>query len=269
MFEPSSDPPIEKPLQLLPRDQGPNVRRQGDPVRIAGGQRPTRSTRSPDCARFEGSSCASEQAQLMDGRRRGTGGSSAQCGCACGLLSRFPNSPLLGSMFRVLAPFWSRRHATLARILSPVPEPVPDSLPSLCTRISIRHPPPRHPPFRPSDKTILSSFPRSVFLLPSRDHPAIGRHCSSSKSSVPVQSWNSISISELQCLSLSAPPPRSPTSAHCHPFPASQLPPFHISKPTPSDRLQRDLYRTLELRNPRAKLHTSIHSTPSRDPSNS
>lgn len=185
-----------------------------------------------------------------------------------GLSSRFPNSPVLGSMFRVLAP--SGRAAMRPWPgFSPVPEPVPDSLPSFCTRISIRHPPPRHPPFRPSDKTILSSFPRSLFLLPSRDHPAIGRHCSSSKSSVPVQSWNSISISELQCLSLSAPPPRSPTSAHCHPFPASQLPPFHISKPTPSDRLQRDLYRTLELRNPRAKLHTSIHSAPSRDPSNS
>lgn len=268
MFEPSSDPPIKKSLQLLPRGQGPNVGRQGDPVRIAGGQRPTRSTRSPDCARFEGSSCASEQAQLMDGRRRGTGGSSAQCGCACGLLSRFPNSPVLGSMFRVLAPSGPAAMRPWPGF-SPVPEPVPDSLPSFCTRISIRHPPPRHPPFRPSDKTILSSFPRSVFLLPSRDHPAIGRHCSSSKSSVPIQSWNSISISELQCLSLSAPPPRSPTSAHCHPFPASQLPPFHISKPTPSDRLQRDLYRTLELRNPRAKLHTSIHSAPSRDPSNS
>lgn len=204
----------------------------------------------------------------MDGRRRGTGGSSAQCGCACGLLSRFPNSPVLGSMFRVLAPSGPAAMRPWPGF-SPVPEPVPDSLPSFCTRISIRHPPPRHPPFRPSDKTILSSFPRSVFLLPSRDHPAIGRHCSSSKSSVPIQSWNSISISELQCLSLSAPPPRSPTSAHCHPFPASQLPPFHISKPTPSDRLQRDLYRTLELRNPRAKLHTSIHSAPSRDPSNS
>lgn len=121
-----------------------------------------------------------------------------------------------------------------------VPEPVPDSLPSFLHPNFHQTSLPRHPPFRPSDKTILSSFPRSVFLLPSRDHPAIGRHCSSSKSSVPLQSWNSISISELQCLSLSAPPPRSLTSAHCHPFPASQLPPFHISKPTPSDRLQRN-----------------------------
>lgn len=201
----------------------------------------------------------------MDGRWRGTG-TGKLCTVRVWLWASISIPQLARAGFQVhgARPFWSRRHATLARILTL-------SLSLSLTPTQLLHPNfhqtslPRHPPFRPSDKTILSSFPRSVFLLPSRDHPAIGRHCSSSKSSVPLQSWNSISISELQCLSLSAPPPRSLTSAHCHPFPASQLPPFHISKPTPSDRLQRDLYRTLELRNPRAKLHTSIHSAPSRE----
>lgn len=112
MFEPSSDPPIKKAFQLLPRGQEPQVGRQGDPVRIVGGQRPTRSTRGasprPDAPTAGGLKAAVAPVSrpggwMEDGGERGRG-SSAQCGCGCGLPSRFPNLPVLGSMFTVLAP---------------------------------------------------------------------------------------------------------------------------------------------------------------------
>ncbi len=157
-------------------------------------------------------------------------GTSAQCGFASGLFISTPRLARAGFHVQGARPLLWSRHPTLARILIQCPE--------------LLHPnfdqtsPPRHPPFRSCDKTISSTFPQKrassppEIIQPSR--LSVQQVCASRAATHP--------ITELQCLSgIGAFPPRSPTP--CHPFPASQLLPFHISKPTPSDRLPPDLYR--------------------------